>query len=96
MKPLPKAIAILVPMVVIGYGIHSYIESRPKSPIAEAIKVETTTVPAEGTTAATAAVEAAKTQAAPLPTTPVAPAAPSGLTPATNDAGLDAVLRATK
>lgn len=98
MKPLPKFLILAAIVGGLGYGAHMYIKSRPQSPVAQAI--EPTPVPAEGTPAADAAVQAAQ---APAPT-PVAAApaadpapAPSGLTPAGGqDAGMAAVLGAGK
>lgn len=97
MKPLPKFLILGTIIAGIGYGIHAYIQSRPKSPVAEAIKVETTTVPAEGTPAAAAQAEAAKPAPAPEQApAPVAAPAPA-LIPATpSDAGLANVLGSKK
>ena len=94
MKPLPKAIILGIPVILIGLGVNYWLDHRPpKPPVAEALKVETTTVPAE--TAQPAPSTPAPVAAPPTPA-PATAAAPSGLTPATNDAGLDAVLRAKK
>lgn len=90
MKPLPKALII---GAIVALPIWGYVQFAPKrepkveAPVAATQPVQA--VPAE--TSQPAPVPAPVVQAA-----PPAQTAPSGLTPATNDAGLDAVLRATK
>jgi hypothetical protein len=101
MKPVPKFLILGSLVAVLGYGVHLWMQSGPKTPVAEALKVETTTVPAEGTPQAVQQAEAAKAQLAPPAAIAPAPAAPTtpapGLTPAGGqDAGLDAVLKAGK
>jgi hypothetical protein len=95
MKPLPKFLILGSIVGGLGFGIHLFLESRPKAPVTEALKVETTTVPAEGTPAAAQAAEAAKPAPAPAPVADAAPA--PALTPATpSDAGLANVLGSKK
>jgi len=89
MKPLPKFLILGSIIGAIGFGIHTYIQSRPKAPVAEALKVETTTVPAEGTPAATQAAEAVKAQPAPVAPQP----APVPMPALANDAGLGNLLK---
>jgi pyruvate dehydrogenase E2 component (dihydrolipoamide acetyltransferase) len=98
LKPVPRALVILAIVGVAGFALTTvdFAKLMPKkaAPAAE-VAVEApavTTVTAPASPPPNSAVPAAP---APAPA-PAQAAAPSGLTPATNDAGLDAVLRAKK
>lgn len=104
LKPVPRALVILAIVGGAGFALTQvdFAKLMPKK--AAPVTAETVEAPPVTTVAPPTALDQANTavqaatqaaQAAPAPT-PAAPAAPSGLTPATNDAGLDAVLRAKK
>lgn len=103
MKPLPKFLIIGAIVGGVGFGVSTWLSSRPKAP--EVVKEAPTQVPPEASAQGQAAVEQAKVAPTPTPQAPAptaaapapAPAegAPVGLTPA-RDAGLANVLGSKK
>lgn len=94
LKPLPRFLLIAVSVGAVVTAVDFFYNRMPASKTTETVKpVEAVAVPAEGA-AGTPVVAATVAQPAPVAASSNVSYGPAGLTPASTNSGLDAVLKA--